>query len=157
MREEEIDAKLRKYIETAKSKRQTPSRKGAVTELARYGVKANEVSRATGTVEEVVGAVQSDTEEASRVLRELSQMSANINEGQFAIAGAVEEQRATTAEIARSMTEMSSDANEIQGSATAVLRAADATQAAVDVARASSQRLAQVSDEMRSVMAVLKV
>jgi hypothetical protein len=52
---------------------------------------------------------------------------------------------------------MSSDANEIQCSATAVLRAADATQAAVDVARASSQRLAQVSDEMRSVMAVLKV
>jgi methyl-accepting chemotaxis protein len=118
---------------------------------------ANEVSRATGTVEEVVGAVQTDTEEAARVLRELSQMSATINEGQFAIAGAVEEQRATTAEIARSMTEMSSDANEIQGSATAVLRAADATQAAVDVARASSQRLAQVSDEMRSVMAVLKV
>jgi methyl-accepting chemotaxis protein len=118
---------------------------------------ATEVSRSTGTVEEVVRAIQSDTEEASRVLRELSEMSATINEGQFAIAGAVEEQRATTAEIARNVTNMASHADEIQGSTSAVLRAADATQAAVDVARASSHRLAQVSDEMRSVMAVLKV
>jgi methyl-accepting chemotaxis protein len=118
---------------------------------------ATEVSRSTGTVEEVVRAIQADTEEASRVLRELSEMSATINEGQFAIAGAVEEQRATTAEIARNVTDMASHADQIQGSTSAVLRAADATQAAVDVARASSQRLAQVSDEMRSVMAVLKV
>jgi methyl-accepting chemotaxis protein len=118
---------------------------------------ANEVSRSTGTVEEVVRAIQSDTDEAARVLRELSEMSATINEGQFAIAGAVEEQRATTAEIARNVTDMAGHADEIQGSTSAVLRAADATQAAVDVARASSQRLAQVSDEMRSVMAVLKV
>jgi methyl-accepting chemotaxis protein len=124
-----------------------------------FAVVANEVkdlakktAKATEEIGQKIGIIQTDTQEAVSAIGEISNIIAQINEIATAVAGAIEEQTATTHEISRSVSEAARGTGEVTESVGGVVSAAKGTAEGAASLLAASQKLAQMSGNLMSVV-----
>ena len=114
---------------------------------------AQETARATEDIVRRVQTSQADTDQAVNAINEISSIIQRINDYQTTIASAVEEQTAVTGEMSRSVTDAASGAAEIAKSISDVATAAETTSGSVVTGQRAAADLAELSDELRKVVA----
>ncbi|WP_436534403.1 methyl-accepting chemotaxis protein [Actinoplanes sp. HUAS TT8] len=114
---------------------------------------AQETARATEDISQRVEAIQADTSGALSAIEEISAVIARISDFQTTIASAVEEQTATTAEMSRSVSEAASGTNEIAQGISGVASAAEATNQGVVETQQATAELAQMSQQLTTLVA----
>ncbi|MCA2211773.1 methyl-accepting chemotaxis protein [Jidongwangia harbinensis] len=119
---------------------------GEVKELSQ------ETARATEDISRRVAAIQSDTASAITAIQDVARVIARINEYQTTIASAVEEQTATSNEMNRSVGEAASGSGQIAANIDSVASVARSTSTSVAESRQAAGELAQVSDELQSLV-----
>lgn len=129
-----------------------------------FAVVANEVkelSQATGKATQEIAAridaIQSETRAAVQAIEEIAGVVGTINTIQGEIAAAVEEQNATTAEIGRTVNEVAGSTRAIVERIVALADAVAQTNDAMQGNRLEADRLAQMSDELRRVIAQFRL
>jgi methyl-accepting chemotaxis protein len=114
---------------------------------------AQETAQATEDIARRVQAIQGDTEGAVEAITEISAIITSINDYQLTIASAVEEQTATTNEMSRNIGDAAEGAEQIAGNMSNVVDSAGtATNAAVESEQAARE-LAEVSGDLRTLVA----
>jgi methyl-accepting chemotaxis protein len=114
---------------------------------------AKETAKATEDISQKIEAIQRDTHEAVQAIDQIGSIIKQINEIQGTIASAVEEQTATTNEISRNITEAAKGSAEIAQNVTSVAQAAGMTTEAAAGTKNAATNLAQLAEELRSVVA----
>jgi methyl-accepting chemotaxis protein len=114
---------------------------------------AQETAKATEDISRRVQAIQADTDNAVSAIGQISEIIAQINDYQTTIASAVEEQTATTAEMNRSVSDAASGATQIAANISQVAAAAEDTTRSVATGRQAATGLADLSAELRRVVA----
>ena len=110
---------------------------------------AKETARATEEIGQKIEAIQVDTRQSVDAIRQISQIIAQINNLQTAIAGAVEEQTATTNEMSRNVAEAAKGSDEI---ASNIQRVGDAVRITAD----GATRTLQSAEEQARLAAELQ-
>jgi methyl-accepting chemotaxis protein len=124
---------------------------GEVKELAR------ETARATEDIVHRVGTIQSQTADASTTIAEIGQTMGLIRDYQNTIASAVEEQTATTGEMNRNVNAAAVGSGEIAHSVAGVAAEAEATTSGVFRAKQAADELADMSVELRGLVARFRI
>ncbi|BCJ49137.1 chemotaxis protein [Actinoplanes sp. NBRC 14428] len=119
---------------------------GEVKELA------SETARATSDIDARIGAIQADTAEAVQAIGRISEVIDRINTLQTTIASAIEEQTATTGEMSRNIGDVATGSTGISADVTAVAATAETTTAEVAAIRGAADDLAQVSQDLQSLV-----
>ncbi len=119
---------------------------GEVKELA------SETARATADIDIRIAAIQTDTTEAVQAITRISEVIDRINALQTTIASAIEEQTATTGEMSRTIGEVAAGSVGISADVTAVATTAETTTAEVTAIRDAADDLAQVSQDLQTLV-----
>jgi methyl-accepting chemotaxis protein len=109
---------------------------------------AKETSKATEDIIRKIETIQVDTHAAVEAIGRVSDIIAQINESQNAIAGAVEEQTAMTTEISRNISEVATGSGEIAHNISKVAAAASGTTAASNDTVRTAAELETLADEL---------
>ncbi|MBK6922269.1 MAG: PAS domain S-box protein [Deltaproteobacteria bacterium] len=113
---------------------------------------AKETAKATEDISQKIETIQSDTRSAVGAIGQISEIIAQINELQTAIAGAVEEQTATTNEIGRNLADAARGSSEVAQNISSVAMAAQSTTGgAMDTTRAASE-LSRMASELQRLV-----
>lgn len=118
---------------------------------------ATQTSRATDDIGGKIGAIQTNATAAVEAIGQITEVIAQIDELQQAIASAVEEQTATTAQISQSVSEAASGTQSISGSISSVAQAASETSQGVASTFEASTELAQLSETLNELVAQFRV
>jgi len=114
---------------------------------------AKETAKATEDISQKIETIQADTRQAVAAIAQTSEIIAQINELQGAIASAVEEQTATTNEIGRNLAEAARGSSEAAQNITSVAEAAQSTSTgASDTTRAAAE-LTRMAAELQRLVA----
>ena len=113
---------------------------------------AQETAKATEDIARRVEAIQGDTTDAVKAIKEISTIVAQISDRQTTIASAVEEQTATTNEMSRSVQEAADGTGQIAGNITGVSAAADSTTQALTQTRTAVDELSRMAADLRSTV-----
>jgi len=113
---------------------------------------AKETAKATEDISQKIETIQSDTRSAVGAIGQISQIIAQINDIQTAIASAVEQQTATTNEISRNVTNAAKGSSDISKSINGVAHAAQHTSiGATDTERAATE-LSRMATELQRLV-----
>jgi methyl-accepting chemotaxis protein len=110
---------------------------------------ARETAKATDSISQLVGVIQSNTGAAVAATTQISEIIQRVSDFQTTIASAVEEQTATTTEMSRNVTQAANSSADISQQITAVASEAQTTTAGVDQAQQAAAQLAQLSAQLR--------
>ena len=113
---------------------------------------ARETAKATEDIRRKIEAIQSDTTDAIQGITEVSNIIAQINEIQAAIAAAVEEQSATTGEIGRNMADVAKGNLEVANNITSVATAAKSTTEGAAYTNKAAGELAGLAATVQSLV-----
>ncbi|QQS02203.1 MAG: methyl-accepting chemotaxis protein [Austwickia sp.] len=113
---------------------------------------AQETSKATESIIARVGAIQTDTGQATAAMARIGSVIREISDYQTAVASAVEEQSATTSELALCSTQAARSTEEIAGSIGDVATSSSATATAADETNTSAQELQRMSERMAQLV-----
>ncbi len=113
---------------------------------------AQETARATEDISQRVQAIQADTENAVQAIGEIGRIISQINDYQLTIASAVEEQTATTTEMSRNVSDASDGTHDIAANITGVAQSTKVTTTALAEADSTFNELAQLADELQTVV-----
>lgn len=109
---------------------------------------AKETSKATEDIVKRIETIQSDTQQATSALGQVSDIISQINESQSAIAGAVEQQTAMTSEISRSIAEVATGSGDIAANIGMVADAAKNTTSTTDRTLAAAVNIEEMANEL---------
>ncbi len=118
---------------------------------------ARETARATEEIGLKIDAIQADTGEAVRAIREIGEVIGKIHGIQTTIAGAVEEQTATTNEMSRNVSEAARGAQEIAHNIQGVAQAAQDTTEGADQSQGAGRDLAAAAAELQALVAQFRI
>jgi methyl-accepting chemotaxis protein len=129
-----------------------------------FAVVANEVkelakqtAKATEDIRQRIAAIQTDTKGAVQAIGTISEIISRVNYISATIATAVEEQSATTSEMSRNVAEAAKGSGEVAKNITGVARAAHSTSSGATESQKAARGLAQMSTELRTLVAQFKV
>jgi methyl-accepting chemotaxis protein len=129
-----------------------------------FAVVANEVkelakqtAKATEDISQRIAAIQTDTKGAVEAIGLISRIISRVNDISVTIATAVEEQWATTSEMSRNVAEAAKGSGEVARNITGVAQAAQGTSAGATDSQTAARALAQMSVDLRGVVAQFKV
>ncbi|MBK7714346.1 MAG: HAMP domain-containing protein [Gemmatimonadetes bacterium] len=118
---------------------------------------ARETARATEEIGLKIEAIQADTSEAVRAIREIGEVIGRIHNIQTTIAGAVEEQTATTNEMSRNVSEAARGAQEIAHNIQGVAQAAQDTTEGAAQSQGAGRDLAAAATELQALVAQFRI
>ncbi len=118
---------------------------------------AQETAHATEDISWRVEAIQEDARAAVQAIERITEIIESVNIHQTTIASAVEEQTATTAEMARSVSDAADGSGQIAENIESVAHALEGTRGGVGQAKEAATELAQLSAELRRVVARFQV
>jgi methyl-accepting chemotaxis protein len=129
-----------------------------------FAVVANEVkelakqtAKATEDISQKIAAIQTDTKGAVQAIGTISEIIGRVNDISATIATAVEEQSATTSEMSRNVAEAAKGSGEVSKNITGVAQAAQSTSSGATESLKAAQHLAQMSTELRGLVAQFRV
>ena len=129
-----------------------------------FAVVANEVkelakqtAKATEDISQRIAAIQTDAKGAVQAIGTISGIIGQVNDISTTIASAVEEQSATTSEMSRNVAEAAKGSGEVAKNITGVAQAAQNTSTGATESQKAAQSLAQMSTELRELVAQFKV
>ncbi len=129
-----------------------------------FAVVANEVKelakqtgKATEDITRRIAAIQTDTKNAVAAIAAISGIISQVNDISATIAAAVEEQSATTSEMSRNVAEAAKGSGEVARNITGVAQAAQSTSLGATDSQRAAQQLAQMSTQLRELVAQFKV
>ena len=114
---------------------------------------AQETARATEDISRRIEAIQTDSEAAVAAIAKIAEIIEEVNSYQSTIAAAVEEQTATTGEMSRSVSEAATGAGGIAGNIEYVATAAQSSSTGIVEAQRAAAELAQLSGDLRELVA----
>ena len=118
---------------------------------------AQETARATEEIAGQVNTIQKETDEAINAIAEIAEVMGRVNDYSTTIASAVEEQTAVTAEISRSVNEAATGATSIASNISSVAMSSGAVTDGAARAQQAAAELAQMSGELRDLVAAYRV
>jgi methyl-accepting chemotaxis protein len=129
-----------------------------------FAVVANEVkelakqtAKATEDISQRIAAIQTDTKGAVEAIGLISRIISRVNDISVTIATAVEEQSTTTSEMSRNVAEAAKGSGEVARNITGVAQAAQGTSSGATDSQAAARALAQMSVDLRGLVAQFKV
>jgi methyl-accepting chemotaxis protein len=111
---------------------------------------ANQTGRATDDIAAQVSGIQTETQNAVKAIREISETITSINELSLGIAGAIEEQSAATDEIARNVEHAANGTQSVTENIAGVSKAAESTGIMAKTVYDSADILKQKSEELKN-------
>jgi methyl-accepting chemotaxis protein len=118
---------------------------------------AKETAKATQDSSRRIEAIQADTKAAVDAIASISEVINQVNGISTTIATAVEEQSATTNEMARNVSEAANGSGEITSNIVGVAEAAQSTTRGASDTQKASQRLVEMSTQLRSLVGQFKI
>ena len=118
---------------------------------------AQETAKATEDISRRIVAIQGSTAGAVDAIGQISEVIGRIHDYQTTIASAVEEQTATTNEMSRSVAEAATGSTEIAANIVGVAAAASSTTDGVAESQRAASELAQMSADLRTLVARFRV
>jgi methyl-accepting chemotaxis protein len=129
-----------------------------------FAVVANEVkelakqtAKATEDISQRIAAIQTDTKGAVEAIGLISRIISRVNDISVTIATAVEEQSTTTSEMSRNVAEAAKGSGEVARNITGVAKAAQGTSSGATDSQTAARALAQMSVDLRGLVAQFKV
>jgi methyl-accepting chemotaxis protein len=113
---------------------------------------ASETARATADIDQRIGVIQADTEEAVQAIARISQVVERINVLQTTIASTIEQQTATTGEMSRGIADVAAGAAGITEDVRAVAATARTTNGGVTAVNDAATELGEVSADLRALV-----
>ncbi len=117
---------------------------------------ANQTAQATEEISATAQLISEHTTVAGESINEITEIIENIHDIQTIIASGVEEQTATTAEIAHAVSEAATGSREIAERIAGIAAAVQETAAASISSREGADELAEMSDDLQSVVGRFK-
>jgi methyl-accepting chemotaxis protein len=118
---------------------------------------AKETAKATEDISQKIDAIQGDTTEAVKAIKEIRGIIGEVNDISTSIAGAVEEQTATTNEIGRNVAEAAQGVTDIARNITGVAQSAQNTALGATQAQAAAVALSQMAGTLQELVAQFKI
>ena len=118
---------------------------------------AKETAKATEDISHKIDAIQGDTTEAVKAIKEIRTIIGQVNDISMTIASAVEEQTATTNEIGRSVVEAAQGASDIARNITGVAQSAQNTALGATQTQAAAAALSQMAAELQGMVSQFKI
>jgi len=129
-----------------------------------FAVVANEVkelakqtAKATQDISQRIVAIQTDTKGAVEAIAKISGIIGRVNDISATIAASVEQQSATTSEISRNVNEAAKGSGQVAMNITGVALAAQNTSSGATDSNKAAQQLAQMSTQLRGLVARFKL
>ncbi|OYP36814.1 hypothetical protein CGZ80_07140 [Rhodopirellula sp. MGV] len=113
---------------------------------------ANETSKATQSIAQAIGDIQSHSNLVTASVRRIQGIIANMSESQQSIASAVDEQNATTAEISRSIGEVAAAGDELAAQVASVASNAQTNVIQIKSSRDSVVGIEEMVHELREII-----
>jgi methyl-accepting chemotaxis protein len=118
---------------------------------------AKETAKATEDISQKIDAIQGDTTEAVKAIKEIRVIIGQVNDISTTIASAVEEQTATTNEIGRNVAEAAQGVTEIARNITGVADSARNTASGATETQAASGALSQMAGELQEMVGRFRI
>lgn len=118
---------------------------------------ANETAKANNQIGERIDAIRKSTDEALRVIGEVTTIIGQMHDISTTIASAVEQQTATTREIARNVTEAAIGESQVSENIASVATAARSTSGGAQSTQAAAGKLAGMAVELQRIVGVFKL
>jgi methyl-accepting chemotaxis protein len=118
---------------------------------------AKETARATDEIGLKIEAIQSSTKSAVLAIAQIDSVINQIDQISVSIASALEEQTATTNEMGRNVNEAATGATDIAHSISGVAKTAENTTLAADETRNASRALAEMAQQLQTLVAHFKI
>jgi methyl-accepting chemotaxis protein len=118
---------------------------------------AKQTAKATEDISQRIAAIQTDTKGAVEAIGSISRIISRVNDISVTIATAVEEQWATTSEMSRNVAEAAKGSGDVARNITGVAQAAQGTSAGATDSQTAARALAQMSVDLRGMVAQFKV
>jgi len=118
---------------------------------------AKETAKATEDISRKIDAIQGDTTEAVKAIKEIRGIIGQVNDISTTIASAVEEQTATTNEIGRNVAQAAAGATDIARNITGVAESARNTAAGATQTQAAAGALSQMAGELQHMVTQFKI
>jgi methyl-accepting chemotaxis protein len=113
---------------------------------------AQETARATDDISRRIESVRSDSRDAVTAIEAIRVVISQISDYQVTIASAVEQQSATTSEMGRGFSQVATGSAEIARSIAGVANASSTTLSGVAAARATTEDLRKVAEDLTSLV-----
>ncbi|MEU4244645.1 methyl-accepting chemotaxis protein [Actinoplanes sp. NPDC026619] len=113
---------------------------------------AQETAQATADITAKILAIQEMTSGTASAIASITEVIAQIDDGQRTIAAAVEQQSATTELMSRNVGEVSAAAGEISGTVTNITRSTEATAEGANTTRTSAEVVSTAAGEIETLM-----
>ncbi|MBC8133462.1 MAG: HAMP domain-containing protein [Deltaproteobacteria bacterium] len=113
---------------------------------------AKETAKATEDISQKIDAIQGDTNEAVKAIREIREIIGQVNDISTTIASAVEEQTATTNEIGRNVSEAAQGTTDIARNITGVAQSAHSTATGATETQSAAASLSQMAAELQRMV-----
>jgi methyl-accepting chemotaxis protein len=114
---------------------------------------AQETAQATADITAKISAIQEMTNGTAAAIASITEVIAQIDDGQRMIAAAVEQQSATTELMSRNVGEVSAAAGEISGTVSNITRSTEATAEGANTTRTSAEVVSTAAGEIQTLMA----
>ncbi len=118
---------------------------------------AKETAKATEDISRKIDAIQGDTTEAVKAIKEIRGIIGQVNDISTTIASAVEEQTATTNEIGRNVAQAAQGATDIARNITGVAQSARSTATGATQTQAAAGALSQMAGELQHMVSQFKI
>jgi len=118
---------------------------------------AKETAKATEDISQKIDAIQGDTNEAVKAIKEIREIIGQVNDISTTIASAVEEQTATTNEIGRNVTEAAQGTTDIARNITGVAQSAQSTASGATETQAAAASLSQMAADLQSMVSQFRL
>ena len=118
---------------------------------------AKETAKATEDISRKIDAIQGDTTEAVKAIKEIRGIIGQVNDISTTIASAVEEQTATTNEIGRNVAQAAQGATDIARNITGVAESARNTATGATQTQAAAGALSQMAGELQHMVTQFKI
>jgi methyl-accepting chemotaxis protein len=113
---------------------------------------AKETAKATEDISHKIDAIQGDTTEAVKAIKEIREIIGQVNDISMTIASAVEEQTATTNEIGRNVSEAAQGTTDIARNITGVAQSAQSTASGATETQAAAGSLSQMAGDLQRMV-----
>jgi methyl-accepting chemotaxis protein len=113
---------------------------------------AKETAKATEDISEKIDAIQGDTKEAVKAIREIREIIGQVNDISTTIASAVEEQTATTNEIGRNVSQAAQGTADIARHITGVAQSAQSTASGAGETQAAAAALSEMAADLQRMV-----
>ena len=118
---------------------------------------AKETAKATEDISRKIDAIQGDTAEAVKAIKDIRTIIGQVNDISTTIASAVEEQTATTNEIGRNVAQAAHGATDIARNITGVAQSAQSTALGATQTQAAAAALSQMAAELQTMVGQFKI